>query len=154
MVSTRLHGIFARRRRTRINWNLAELDWSYALQIQIFFIRQNFHPVWSLRASRAYPVTSQPFSCPYQDSVHIEFWMFCVDYVSFLFVSFRIPKQWGGTSVWPSCLNGFLTNPGQSWDCAVWSNQSAVQWWMKCHTKAFWFYWPLCLKMTHFFATF
>lgn len=129
MVSARLYRIFARSEELKPCWAWLIL----CTPNSNFLYMEEFYPLWSWRASRAYPVTSQPFSCPYQDSVHIEFY---VDYVSFLFVSFRIPKQWGGTSMRPSCLNGFRTNPGQSWDCAVWSNQS------------FWLYWPLCLKMT------
>lgn len=98
------------------------------------FSESEFQPIWSWQVSRAYPVISWPSSCPYQDSVHIEFWMFCVGCVCFLFVSFWILKQWGGASMWPSCLNNFLTNPGQkgqTGDWVVWSDHSVLQWWLR-----------------------
>ena len=105
------------------------------------FSKHDFQPIWWWQASRAYPVISRPSSCPYQDSVHIEFWMFCVGCVCFHFVSFWILKQWGGTSMWPSCLNNFLTNPdqkGQRGDGVVCSNQSVLHWWLS-HFELFYF---------------
>ena len=113
--------------------NLFHLSWRiepWCLVPVYFLLKEWFPAIWSWQPSRAYPVISQPFSCPYQDSVHIEFWMFCVGCVCFLFVYFWILKQWGRTSMWPSCLNNFLTNPeqkGQGGDWLVWYNPSVLQ---------------------------